>query len=197
MFSVEGKFYQFMDLFVDCILLSLLWLISSVPIFTLGASTAALYHTVEKVLNRQEGHMWQEFWKVFKRDFKQATLLLFTGVLILAIVGMGCVSACAYLLPEHKWHIPGIIFVVYAVLVAMWSQYWFPYVSKFEDTVPTILRNTMSMALRDFKWSIALLVILVAAVILWRYVPILFLFLPVGYMLIETRIIEGIFSKYI
>ena len=54
-FSYDNKFFQTLNLILDVVALSLIWTISSLPIITIGASTTALYHTVDKVFRREEG----------------------------------------------------------------------------------------------------------------------------------------------
>ena len=57
-------------------LLNLLWLICSLPVFTIGASTTALIYTSMK-LSDNEGYWHQNFFSSFKENFKQATALFF------------------------------------------------------------------------------------------------------------------------
>ena len=54
----------------DCIFLSLFWLLGCFPIFTAGASAAALYDAVYHGFRQGEKHTWQRFWGSFKRNFR-------------------------------------------------------------------------------------------------------------------------------
>ena len=58
MFSYNSKFYQTVSQILDCIVLSFLWIVSSLPIITIGASTTALYYAVDKVIRREEGNVY-------------------------------------------------------------------------------------------------------------------------------------------
>ncbi len=74
-FSYESRFSQLlMKLSCSC-LLNILWFICSLPIFTIGASTTALYYASLKVIRDEESHAWQLFFHSFKENFKQATQL--------------------------------------------------------------------------------------------------------------------------
>ena len=196
LFSYDGKLYQTLNKLTDAILLSILWIIFSVPLITIGASTTALYHTVDKVLGKEEGHLWQEFWKTFKCDFKQSTLMWSVLIVLYMVVGWGCVAAYKFLLAENEVNIVIGIFAVYTLVITIWSQYWFPYLATFVDSTGTILKNTISMALADLKWSIVLFAIFAVTVIVVYILPLLLLIMPVVYMWNVRRIIKKIFSKY-
>lgn len=197
LFSYEGKFYQTISKLTDAVLLSILWLLFSFPLITIGASTTALYYTVEKNMYKEEGHLWQEFWKAFKRDFKQSTVLWSILIVLFMMVAWGCVAAYSFLLLDDEVNIAIVIFSVYSVIIIIWSQYWFPYLATFEDSIGTILKNTISMAISDLKLSILLLVVFVITVIAAYLVPPLLLILPVVYMWTVRKILQKIFSKYI
>ena len=55
----------------DFILLNILWLLTSIPIVTLGTATAALYSVMMSVVEKKEGYIIKDYWKAFCRNFKQ------------------------------------------------------------------------------------------------------------------------------
>ena len=93
MFSYNSKFFQTVNQMIDCVFLSLLWIVFSLPVLTIGAATTALYHAVDKVIRREEGHLFKEFWRVFRRDFKRATILWIFMVLIFCILAANFYAA--------------------------------------------------------------------------------------------------------
>ena len=74
-FSFESRFSQTMLKFCYACYLNLFWVICSIPIFTIGASTTALYYASLKVLRNEENHVVAMFFRSFKENFKQATQL--------------------------------------------------------------------------------------------------------------------------
>ena len=200
-FSYESKFFQTINQVIDCIVLSLMWIFSSLPIITVGASTTALYHTVHKAIGRGEGKIWNEYWRAFRRDFKQATGLWLLMVLILgvlavnwyAVVGLTAVTETIKTVLE-------ILVVFLSAFMAIWLQFWFPYLARFSDSTKTVLKNTMAIMTSETKcavWLLGLLV-MVAAVdgVLSVYVPVLTLLMPVAYMISLNRILERVFVLY-
>ena len=67
--------------------LNILWFIFSIPIFTIGASTTALYSVTLKIVRNEEGNLTKDFIKSFKQNFKQSTsvwiILTLLGTLLL------------------------------------------------------------------------------------------------------------------
>ena len=73
---------------IDLVMLSALWFVCSIPVFTLGASTTALYHvTLEMAFGERPGIL-SGFFSAFKKNFFRATavflVLLAAGLFIAA-----------------------------------------------------------------------------------------------------------------
>ena len=59
LFKYDSPLVQTCNKIVDCICLSILWLITSLPVITIGASTTALYYSMNKCVRRSEGNLWR------------------------------------------------------------------------------------------------------------------------------------------
>ncbi len=202
MFSYNSKFSQTVNQIIDCFFLTLLWLVSSLPVITIGASTTALYATIDKVFRREEGGIWKEYWRVFRRDFKRATCLWGIMVLILAVLAGNFYAAFIEGVSNGSLVVAlqiGALFLT--ALMAIWLQCWFPYLSRFDDPVKIILKNTMAIMLAETKVALRLLLLFLLVVvldaILAMYAPVLTIFMPVAYISSLNRILERLFARYI
>ncbi|MBQ3972577.1 MAG: YesL family protein [Lachnospiraceae bacterium] len=74
-FGEEGIFTVLMTRLFDTCLLSILWLVTSLPIFTIGPATQALYCTVLKIREGREGYIIRDYLKAFRSGFLQSTAL--------------------------------------------------------------------------------------------------------------------------
>ena len=83
LFSYDSRFTQVLMKLVYSSYLNILWFICSIPIFTIGASTTALYYTCLKIVRNEEGNVTKTFLKSFKENFRQATVIW----LILFVIG--------------------------------------------------------------------------------------------------------------
>ena len=80
-FNEDNFLHQFFLFLGKLIGLNLLWMISSIPIITIGASTTALYYCTLKLHKDKDISTWKSFWKSFRGNFLQSTIL---WVLLLA-----------------------------------------------------------------------------------------------------------------
>ena len=75
LFSYDSRFTQVLMKLVYSSYLNILWFICIIPIFTIGASTTALYYTCLKIVRNEEGNVTKTFFKSFKENFRQATVI--------------------------------------------------------------------------------------------------------------------------
>ena len=102
-----------MKLSCSC-LLNILWFICSLPVFTIGASTTALYYASLKVIRDEESHAWTLFFRSFKENFKQATQLW----LILLAAGL-FLGADGYILYHLRKSSTGGMAVIWTLILAL------------------------------------------------------------------------------
>ena len=116
LFNINNPVMRFIIKLFDCIVLSVLWAVFSLPIITMGAATTALYYTVYHYLREEEGYLWKYFWNSFKENFKRSTLASLALLAMLAFLiydapcsdrrgdRMGDLSGC--LLCPVQWYGP-------------------------------------------------------------------------------------------
>ena len=82
-FAPDGKLAGFLNALGNLIVLNILTLICSIPIFTFGASMTALYTMVMRMARKEDGKIISEYFKAFKANFKPATILwlIFGGLI--------------------------------------------------------------------------------------------------------------------
>ena len=83
-FNYDNPVWRFIGKFGDLIILNVLWFVCSIPIFTIGASTTAVYYVTLKLARNDDGYTIRSFFKSFKENFKQATIIW----LIMLAVGL-------------------------------------------------------------------------------------------------------------
>ena len=186
----------------DCIILSLIWFIGCLPIITIGAATTSMYYTTDKVIHRGEGKLWATFWKIFAREFKQATILgllvtvfyasvAIAGVMLYSLYATGNDSYTRFVLP----------LVLITIVVTFWAQYWFAYLARFKDKTSTLLKNTLSIAMIDFRRSVLLLLMFAFSIIVGAiclvYLPAINILLPAAYAYTANRIYDKVFAPYL
>lgn len=86
-FNPDNKIANFLTKIMYLAWLNFLWLICSLPIITIGASTTAVYYTAMRMTRDDEGYITKDFFHSFKENFLQATGV---WLIVLAFFGMIC-----------------------------------------------------------------------------------------------------------
>ncbi len=168
-FSFNSWLSRFLYLVADIVLLHILWIICSLPIVTIGASTTALYSSCMKRIRRDEGYITGNFFSAFKSNFRQSTLIwllllavggilymdLWIGLSVEGVLGKIMLVSCSMLL------IPFFCTVLYI----------FPVQAKFENRILDNLKNAFLMSLSNFQWTLFLVFILASFVLLTLVFP--------------------------
>ena len=74
-FNYDNPVWRFIGKLGDLMILNILWVICSIPIFTMGASTTAVYYVTMKLVRGDDGYTLRNYFKSFKENFKQATVI--------------------------------------------------------------------------------------------------------------------------
>ena len=78
-FSYDNPMTRFLAKLGKLLWLNILWLITSLPLFTLGASTCALYYTTLRLVRDEEGYLTREYFHAFRNGFPKASFFFFLG----------------------------------------------------------------------------------------------------------------------
>ena len=90
MFRPNSPIGQVLSWVYNLLILSVLYLVFSLPVFTVGAAAIALYEGVYAVRESREGSIFKDFFEAFRRNFRKGLgMLLFYAVEILLIGGIG------------------------------------------------------------------------------------------------------------
>lgn len=92
-FRPYGPVWNFCNAITDVLLLSLLWCLCSLPLFTLGAATTALYDAAIHGIRYREPGLYRRFFGTFRRELKTTVpvtllwgLILLFGLYVLALL---------------------------------------------------------------------------------------------------------------
>ncbi|MCR5511715.1 MAG: YesL family protein [Lachnospiraceae bacterium] len=193
--GLDNKVFVFLGGIVDAILISILWYIGSIPVFTLGASSAALYYTVHKSIFRSEGYLFSTFKRSFVENFKKGTIIWLICLLADAFL------LCDLILARSAIDRGGILSLFYypilvcIPLVFMWQLSIFAYQARFEDSIRAVFCKSALIAFRNIGWMIFLTVIFVTLIYLCRYLIILTVVAPGGYTCLMHHVFEHIYEK--
>jgi len=196
LFNYDGIVVQTMNRIADCICLSFLWLIGSIPIFTIGASTTALYYAMNKCVRRSEGGFWKTFWQSFRANFRQAT-----GIWLILLPLYSILIACCYSawLMCTSGNLPKEMFYFLLLVLALfftWASFLFPYLARFQNSSRTVFKNCLGIAILNFPAALLHPVYFLIALLAVVIFPLTILCAPGFYMVLSCYTLEPVFRKY-
>ena len=195
-FSVDSPLYRFLSRVLDILKLNFLWILGSLPVFTIGASTTALYYTVHKSIRGDRGYTTRTFFGAFRDNFKAATLPYLIWLAVMVV--LGCDAYITYQVLKTG-SMKGTFFYFFLIMIAvaiMWSAFLFPYIARFENTVKQTLKNAFLLMVRHLPWALLLLVILIASALSIYIIPVLLVVIPAVTSMVFDFILERLFRRY-
>ena len=182
-FNPENDFWRLIEKLVDLFLLSVFWLVCSLPVFTLGPATAALYRTVARCIRGSE-----------RKSCALTTLV---------VVAVGAVLFVLYTLLYQTASLNRagyILFMAYYVFLLLplgLLCYLFPVLSQFEFGVGGLLSNCAKLAIAHLPSTIALALLLYAALTVCLNFFLAIAVTPALLALLHSLLLERIFAPYI
>ncbi len=193
-FGLDSKFYKYGTLLADLIILTVLWLICSIPIFTIGASTTALYYVTTRQLSNREGYVSRDFFKSFKRNFLESTAV----TLILGVIAAVLLVNINLFEPETT--IDAIFYLVQFVMLyelLIVTIYVFPVLSRFDLKLGALLKTSFFMANRHLLTTFTCAILFVAIVMIVLKCGILIILCAGAYAILTSLMFMNLFRKYV
>lgn len=146
LFRMDSPLMRFLTKIADLMVLNILFCVTSIPLITIGASWTALYSVTLKMVRDEEGSVSRSYFRSFRQNFRQATLLWLGVLVVLALL----VLDIRVLNGMAGGTAPGLLRVgveILAFLGIMVLQYLFPSLARFEASLADTLKNACMMAL--------------------------------------------------
>lgn len=194
-FGFDGSFIQVFDIIFDILVLSFLWILCSIPIITIGASSTALYYAMVKCVKNHDGYVSKQFFYSFKNNFVPATILwvIIVGVSFILHLNIG-------ILMEKTSGYFGLFFICFyaaaTLYVILTACYMFPALSRFDMGLGWFIKLSLYMVVKYFGTTVALLLILACTVILVFKIPMLMFFLPGPVAFVMSDFLERVLKKH-
>ena len=196
-FSLEGPLNKYGGYVADTLIMSLMWLVFSLPIFTIGASTAALFYVSTRRIAEREGYITSDFWHAFKANFKKGTALW----LMVLLVGLILIFNITHMSSIENIGIFSSFMGVaqFIFLLQLWfiCIYLFPLTARFDMGVIQTIKSSFFMGNRHLLTSLTCTVLMVALLISIPLTNFIMFFVTPGvYAMLSSYMIMRVFKKY-
>lgn len=146
-FALDGPLVTGLGKLVDCLLLSLLWLISSLPIITIGASSTALYAAAYHGIRKDEAPVWRTYWIAFRENWKRSTCI---WLILLVLLLVFSVDALYFRSKRLQGAALGSLYYVFLVILCffgVWMSFLWAYCSRCNGSMREVLKITLQLML--------------------------------------------------
>ncbi|MCD8396499.1 MAG: YesL family protein [Lachnospiraceae bacterium] len=165
-FSTESALYRFVCKFASIIKLNFLWILFSLPIVTIGASTAAAFSVALKLAEDEEGYIFKGFVKGFKENWKQGTILAVITFVALYAIYMD--FQLFDVLEDNP-----IVFLICGMLLVAFAYtaiiYAWPLIARYENTLMKSMKNSLDIFRQYFGRSMLMTLVLLLEIFFFLF----------------------------
>lgn len=163
LFNMDNPLFQTLGKLADLMILNIVFIICCIPVVTIGASLTALNYVTLKLAEKEEGYIVKGFFKSFKENFKQSTIIWLIMLVLGIVLGLD-----VYIMSESKGTFFTVIRILLFILLFLYYMiytYVFPVLARFYNTTKATFKNAFIMAIVDFPRTLLMMIIPVLAVV--------------------------------
>lgn len=156
-FNPDNPVMRFLTWFCNMMYINVLFMITSIPIVTIGASWSAMYTVCIKLIRKEETYIARDYFNAFKDNFKQATTLWIPS-LILSLIWFGNLYIIFNQFPDNMklFQVPIwlLLFATFSIII-----YAFPLMALYETNTKQLIKNSFLIALSSLPTTLMILVL--------------------------------------
>ena len=164
-FSIDNKFFTIMSKLADIMLISILYTVICIPIITIGPANTAIYYATVKVIRRDRGYLFREFFRSFRLNFKKGAIIGVVWTILITILGFDLIWS--WISAKENVNYGSIflgVFIAITVLLISFSIYVFPILSRFDMTIKQLVKAAFYMSIRHLASTVSMLVLTVVCI---------------------------------
>lgn len=143
LFSLDSKFMRAMSRIADLMILNILFVLTCLPIVTIGAASTALYTVCFRLGTDREQGIFFSYFRAFRDNFKQATIL---WVILLLCLSTAFYNMLLFYVMPGAIRYLFILFALLLVIALFVTSYTFPLLSQFENSTGKTLKNAFILS---------------------------------------------------
>ena len=194
LFNMDNAFFRFMGKLFDVVALNLVFIIVCIPLVTIGPAISALYYASVKSIRRDRSYPIKEFFKAFKRDFKQSFIVGLILVLASVIIYVDIRFVMDFI--KNGFTAMRYVYLVIGMVISFISVYIFPLISRFSLKISGLFRLSFYLAIRHLLTTIVSIILLFGGfVLVYISAGLAMLFVPVLVNLLISIMMEKVLVK--
>lgn len=197
-FNLDSPLMRALSKMADLLWLNILTMVCSIPIITAGAAFTALHYSCLKLVRDEECYITKDFFKSFKLNFKQSTIIWIFALLLGGVLGFDVWYLLFLQQSPNTFIMAGIIVAIILYLFTM--AFVFPIQSHFYNPIKQTIKNAFLMSITVFPKTILIIVMwavpLVIAYFVDALVMLCLLFCYSGPAFVAALLYNKTFKRY-
>lgn len=157
LFNEDNVLMRGLSFLWDLICLNLIFVLSCIPIITVGAAISSLFHVTIRMVRKEDMYILPAYFKAFRGCFKQSTLLFLPLCFACAFFGADLYIIHNLIDPSYIILQYPIWFIVFAL--ASITIYAFPLIGLYENKTKQVLKNALLLSLSNIPTTIFIIVL--------------------------------------
>ena len=192
-FDHDAPFFRVLSLLADVTAISLLWLLTSIPIVTIGATTSSAFYVITRRISNMEYQIFTDYFTAFKRNFFKSTIIF----LIIALFSLfNFFNMFGIAIPGTMGTVLFVLQVFLAFELLFVFIHVFPLTARFDMNAKQLIKSAMVMANKHFLYTLAHVVVLAALAFLTFLQPVILFFGFGIYCLASSFLMIRLWRKY-
>lgn len=162
-FNMDSRLWRFFDYVGDLATLNLLFIVTSIPIVTIGASVTAMDSVFFKRKEKRTDDVKKEFMRDFKANFKNSTIIWLIFLAFVVTCGLNFVYI-SNTNPDNRNLLMTVMGALLAVMF-MTVLYSFALQARFDNDLLTTVAKAFVIGVMSLPYTIVIFLILTAAVV--------------------------------
>ncbi len=164
-FGENGILYRGINRIVDLIVLNVIFVLTCLPVITIGSACVSMYQLTIKMIKNEESYIVQSYVKGIKDNFKKSTIFWGCLLILLIVLSVDFFIVCSFAKPIRQILLTLLISVF--LILMMVVSYVFPLMAKFENSLKNTLKNAFIISMSKIAHTVVIVGINVLPVIMF------------------------------
>ncbi|GAB2617091.1 YesL family protein [Pseudactinotalea suaedae] len=169
-FSADSALMRVLGKAADVIVLNLIFVATSLPVVTLGASVTALHGTAMRIVRGRSESVTGDYLRAFRENVRRGSQLLLVLASLAGVLAAWYVVVTTFVAGVAQLVLL-VIWLVLVVQLALTGLFAFPYLATFDDVTSRVLRNARLMAWRHPLTALAAMALTSLPVVVTVFYP--------------------------
>lgn len=162
--NMDNKFLKGLSVAFDCVWLSFLWLLCSLPVITMGAATTAVLSVLLGV-DQSSGSVTCCYFRSLKNNFKQTLVIQLILLAIAALLAVNVYICWCGIMPETVATVMRVMTVILIISYAVVYAVIYGIIAKLKVSIAQAFYNVLYLVVKKPLWVLSLVLLMLVGVL--------------------------------